>query len=33
LVIPAIALLFTLAQRSLVEETSRPAPPAAEGEA
>jgi cytochrome d ubiquinol oxidase subunit II len=26
LVIPAIALLFTLAQRSLVEETSGPTP-------
>jgi cytochrome bd ubiquinol oxidase subunit II len=27
LVVPAIALLFTLAQRSLIEETSRPRPP------
>jgi cytochrome d ubiquinol oxidase subunit II len=33
LVIPAFALLFTLAQRSLVEETSGPSPPATEGEA
>ena len=27
LVVPSIALLFTLVQRNLVEETSRPAPP------
>jgi cytochrome d ubiquinol oxidase subunit II len=26
LVVPSIALLFTLVQRNLVEETSRPAP-------
>ena len=33
LVLPAIALLFTLAQRSLVEETSRPSPQPTRGEA
>ena len=33
LVLPAIALLFTLAQRSLVEETSGPSPRPTEGEA
>jgi cytochrome bd ubiquinol oxidase subunit II len=33
LVIPAFALLFTLAQRSLVEETSGPTPHTSEGEA
>jgi hypothetical protein len=26
LVIPALALLYTLAQRSIIEETSRPEP-------
>ena len=33
LVLPAIALLFTLAQRSVVEETSRPSPQPTRGEA
>jgi cytochrome d ubiquinol oxidase subunit II len=33
LVLPALGLLFTLAQRSLVEETSGPAPRSTEGEA
>jgi cytochrome d ubiquinol oxidase subunit II len=30
LVLPSIGLLFTLVQRNLVEETSRPGPPPAE---
>ncbi len=33
LVLPSIALLFTLAQRSVVEETARPSPRTTEGEA
>jgi cytochrome d ubiquinol oxidase subunit II len=33
LVLPAIALLFTLAQRSVVEETTRPSPRTTQGEA
>jgi cytochrome d ubiquinol oxidase subunit II len=32
LVLPALALLFTLVQRDLVEETARPAPPRADPE-
>jgi cytochrome d ubiquinol oxidase subunit II len=32
LVLPALALLFTLVQRNLVEETARPAPPRADPE-
>jgi cytochrome bd ubiquinol oxidase subunit II len=31
LVLPAIGLLFTLVQRNLVEETSQPSPPSADG--
>ena len=31
--LPAFGLLFTIAQRGVVEETSRPSPRASEGEA